>query len=99
MFTAACIALKIPFECTANRNDKSLLIEKFHRFLNKAVAIAAGDRGTLDCFVEAGIAAGYAWNSVPIDGTGIIRSIPAIGRELRFPLDISMPSLPKHTEF
>ena len=30
-------------------------------------------------FTEAGIVAGYAWNSAPIDGTDIIRSIPAIG--------------------
>jgi len=29
---------------------------------------------------------GYAWNISPIDGTNILRSIPAIGRELRFPL-------------
>ena len=94
-FTAACESLKIPFDCAAKRNHKSLLVEKFHRFLNKAVTIAASDRDTLDCFVEAGISAGYAWNSAPIDGTDIIRSIPAIGRELRFPLDISLASTPK----
>ena len=96
---AACIALKNPFECAAKRNHKSLLIEKFHRFLNKAVIIEAGYRGTVNCFVEDGIAAGYAWNSAPIDGTDIIRSILAIGRELHFPLDISMASLPKLAEF
>ena len=97
-FTSACDSLKIPFECAAKRNHKSLLVEKFHRFLNKVVTIAASDRGTLDCFVEAGISAGYAWNSAPIDGTDIIRSIPAIGRELRFPLDISLTALPKLTD-
>ena len=98
-FTAACIVLKIPFEYVAKRNHKSLLIEKMHRFLNKVVTIAASDRSTLYCFVEAGIAAGYAWNSVPIDSTDIIRSIPAISCELRFPLDLRMASLPKLTEF
>ena len=94
-FTAACESLKIPFDCAAKRNHKSLLIEKFHRFLNKAVTIAASDRDTLDCFVEAGISTGYTWNSVPIDGTDIIRSIPVIGRELHFPLDINLASTPK----
>ena len=97
-FTAACDSLRIPFECFAKRNHKSVLVEKFHRFLNKVVTIASNDRDTLDCFVEAGISAGYAWNSAPIDGTDIIRSIPAIGRELRFPLDISLASLPKLTD-
>ena len=97
-FTATCDSLKIPFECAAKRDHKSLLVEKNHRFLNKVVTITASDRGTLDCFVEAGISAGYAWNSAPIDGTDIIRSIPAIGRELRFPLDISLTALPKLTD-
>jgi len=89
-FTAACNLLKILFECAAKRNHKSLLVEKMHRCLNKIVTIAASDRDTLDCFVEAGISAGYAWNSAPVDDIDIIRSIPAIGRELRFPLDISL---------
>ena len=83
-FTTACGSLKIPFECSAKRNHMSLLVEKLHRFLNKVVIIASNDRDTLDYFVEVGISAGYAWNSDPIDGTYIIRSIPAIGRELPF---------------
>ena len=97
-FTAACDSLKIPFECAAKCNHKFLLVEKFHRFLNKLITIAVSDRDTLDCFVEAGIFAGYAWNSAPIDSTDMIRSIPVIGRELRFPLDTSLTALPKLTD-
>ena len=36
----------------------------------------------------------YAWNSIPIDNTSIIHSIPAIGQESRFPLNINLVSLP-----
>ena len=36
----------------------------------------------------------YAWNSSPIDGTGIFCSVTAIGRELRFTLDIDLSDLP-----
>ena len=97
-FIAACDSLKIPFECAAKRNHKFLLVEKFHRFLNKLITIAVSDMDTLDCFVEAGILAGYAWNSAPIDGTDMIRSIPVIGRELRFPLDTSLTALSKLTD-
>ena len=39
-------------------------------------------------FVAASAAAGYTWNRSPINGTNILRSVPAIGCELRFPLDI-----------
>ena len=38
--------------------------------------------------------AAYAWNAMPIDGTDIVRSIPAIGRPLRFPMDIVIADLP-----
>ena len=73
-------------------------LKKITGFFIKVVTIAASDRGIFDCFVEAGISAGYAKNSASIDGTDIIRSIPAIGRELRFPLDIILTMLPKLTD-
>ena len=71
-----------------------MLVEKFHIFLIKEVTIAAKDRGTNDIFVAAGAAAGYAWNSSHIDGTNILLSVPAIGHELRFPLDVDISDLP-----
>ena len=74
-----------------------MLVEKFHQLLNKSVTIAIEDRKKFGCFTEAGIVAGYAWNSAPIDGTDIIRSIPAISRKLRFPIDISSVTLPQLT--
>ena len=84
-FVAMCQSLNLNYEILAKRNHKGLSVEHFHRFLNKSVTIAAEDRGTIDIFVPVGIAAEYAWNSAPIDGTDILRSIPAIGRELHFP--------------
>ena len=44
--------------------------------------------------IECGMISAYAWNASPIDGTDIIRSVPAIGRELKFPLDINLVKLP-----
>ena len=92
--SAMCKASRINYEILAKRDHKGLLVEKFYRFLNKAITIAAEDRVTNDIFVAAGVAAGYAWNSSPIDGTDILRSVPAIGRELRFPLDVNISALP-----
>jgi hypothetical protein len=56
--------------------------------------IAANDRGTNEVFVEAAHTAAYAWNSSPIDGTDIIRSVPAVGRPFRFPFDLSFSGTP-----
>ena len=94
VFSAICKALRINYEILAKRNHKGLLVEKFHRFLNKVITIAAEDRGTNDIFVAAGVVAGYAWNSSPIDRTDILRSVPAIGRKLRFTLDVDVSALP-----
>ena len=62
------------------RNHKGLSVEHFHRFLNKSVTIAAEEHGTNNIFVPDSIASTYAWNSAPIDGTDIIRSIHTIDR-------------------
>ena len=48
--------------------------------------IAAEDRDTNDVVMVVDVAAGYTWDSSPIDGTDILHSAPALGRELRFPL-------------
>ncbi|MGH7954383.1 MAG: hypothetical protein ACREOZ_00320 [Gloeomargaritales cyanobacterium] len=86
-FSDMCKKLNIRFHPLSKVNHKALSVERFHRYLNKAVAIAANDRGTNAIFVEAAAVAAYAWNSSPIDGTGIVRSIPAVGREFKFPCD------------
>ena len=94
VFTVMCKALRINYYILAKRNDKGLLVVNFHRFINKAIAIAAEDRDANDVFVVANVATEYAWNIYTIDGTDILRGVPDIGRELRFPLDINLSVLP-----
>ena len=55
---------------------------------------ATETRGSSEPFVEVDISTAYAWNTSPLDDTGIIRSIPAIGHTLRFPFDIDMADMP-----
>ena len=69
-------------------------MKHFHRCHNKSVTIVVDDRGTND-FFPAGVTADYAWNSTLINGTDILRSIPAIYRELRFPIDVNFSDLTK----
>ena len=44
------------------------------------------------------IAAGYARNSAPIDGTNILRSNVAMGRKFRFLIDINLSPLLQLTQ-
>jgi hypothetical protein len=97
LFKTVCLMLGLSFHVAAKGNHKAVGVEHFHRFLNKAVAIAANDRGTPTVFVEAAHTATYAWNSSPINGTGIICSVPAVGRPSRFPFDLSLCPTPTPT--
>ena len=51
-------------------------------------------RQTHKCFVEVELISVYAWNTMPIDGTDKIRSIPAISRPLKFPMNVALSELP-----
>ena len=94
-FIAICQSLNLNYNVLAKRNYKGLSVEHFRLFFNKSVTIAAEDHGINDIFVPTGIAADYVWNSAPIDGTDIFRSIPTIGRKLHFPSDVNLNTAPK----
>ena len=93
-FERMCKALNIKFHIVAKRNHKAVGVERFHKFLNHAEKISTEERGTSEPFVEVAMATAYAWNASPIEGTDIVRSIPAIGRELRYPLDVHLAETP-----
>jgi hypothetical protein len=66
---------------------------------NKSVTIAVNDRNSIEgVYVAASAVAAYAWNSSPIDRTDIVRSVPAVGREFRFPFDFEYVPSPTMSE-
>lgn len=93
-FQAMCETLNLRFHLVAKRNHKAVGVERFHKFLNHAQKIGTEERGTSAAFVEIGMTTAYAWNASCIDGTEIVRSIPAIGRPLKYPLDINLCTTP-----
>ena len=62
-------------------------VENYHSFINKTQSIAGQDRGIHDVFLQNEKTSQYAWNSTPINGTYIIRSVADVSREFRFLLD------------
>ena len=89
-----CEYLNLNYDILAEHNHKGLNFGRFHRFLKGIITIAAKERGTNNIFVLTSITTGYAWNSVPIDGTDILRSISATGREIHFLINIDINYLP-----
>ena len=95
-FIEMCEILGIRHHCVAKHNHKALSVERFFRVLNKAVTIAAADRKVppSKIFIETAQCTAYAWNSSAIDGTDIIRSVAALGREFKFPFDLTLDEAP-----
>ena len=93
-FVEMAECLDIHVHVAASHNHRTVGVERFHKFLNHTTKIYAEERGTPECFVECGMVSAYAWNASHINGTDIVRSIHAIGRELKFPLDINLMKLP-----
>jgi len=94
IFVLMAKSLAIRTHLAAKRNHKAIGVERVRRFLNHSETIIGSARQTNKCFLEASMIFAYAWNSMPVDGTYIIRSIPTIGRPLRFPMNITLSSLP-----
>ena len=97
-FVDMCKTLKVACDPALKSNHQSASIERFFRFLNKAVKIAIQQRsGDTKISSESAHCATCAWNASAIDGTDIIRSVPAIGRPFRFPIDCELSELPPIT--
>lgn len=94
IFEEMCKILDITYWVLARGNHKGNGAERYHRYLNKVQTIEGNNIGTNTNFMRIAKTTQYAWNSSPIDGTDIVRSIAAVGREFRFPLDVKLSELP-----
>ena len=87
-FIKMCALLTIPHHMSARGNHNAIIVERFNKFLNSGMRIFTSQRGTPRVFQEAAETLAYAWNSAPVTGTDLSRSLLTVGREYRFPIDI-----------
>jgi hypothetical protein len=87
-FKQMCEYLTIPYHAVSPENHKAIMCERFHRYLNKVQKIHRADCESPDQWTMGTLFSLYAWNASPIDGTNIIRSYAARGREFPFPIDV-----------
>jgi hypothetical protein len=66
-----------------------MLVERVNRYLTKGLKIMCNERDSVRIANEAILLLLYAWNSCPVPGTDISRSLVAVGREFAFPIDYS----------
>jgi hypothetical protein len=76
------------YHVVARENHDAILCERFHRYLNKVQRIHMADTNSFSDWALGAYFATYAWNASPIDGTDVVRSFAAKGREFPFPFDV-----------
>jgi hypothetical protein len=87
-----CNALGLTYHTVSKENHKAILTERLHRYLNKVQRLHALDCAVIDDWVIGTTFGIYAWKSAPTDGTDIVRSYAAMGREFPFPIDNKLRS-------
>ncbi len=86
-FDDMCNILKVKHITAARGHHDTIIVERFNRFLNSALIIFCSDRDSMRVFIEGALTAMYAWNSAPVAGTDLSRSLLVTGREFKFPID------------
>ena len=64
-----------------------MLVERINRYLNKGLRVMCNERDSIRVALEAILLILYAWNSCPIPGTDISRSLVAVGHAFAFHID------------
>ena len=95
VFRATCDLLNINCHVLSGDNHDAMIVERLNRYLNKGLTVLSNERDSVRIAQEAILLLIYAWNSAPIPGTDLSRSLVAIGREFSFPIDFSSA---KHLE-
>jgi len=81
--------LQINCHVLSGANHNPMLVERVNRYLTKGLKIMCNKRNSVRIANEAILLLLYAWNSCPVPGTDISRSLVAVGREFAFPIDYS----------
>ena len=89
VFRESLDLLKINHHVLSGDNHDGMLVERLNRYLNKGLCIMSNERDSVRVTLEALLLLVYAWNSCPVPGTDISRSMVAVGREFSFPIDFS----------
>jgi hypothetical protein len=66
-----------------------MMVERVNRYLIKGLKIMTNGRDSVRIALKAILLLLYAWNSCPIPGMDISRSLVAVGHDFAFPIDYS----------
>jgi hypothetical protein len=76
--------LQINSHMLSRGNHNPMLVERVNRYINKGIKIMTIKRDSIQVALEAILYLIYAWDSCPIPGMDISRSLIAVGRKFTF---------------
>ena len=80
VFAETAALLKINIHVLSGENHDPMIVERINRYLNSCLTIFCNERGTNRVALEGILMSLYAWNSAPVIGTDISRSMLVVGR-------------------
>ncbi len=81
--------LQINCHVLSGDNHNPMMVQRVNWYLAKGLKIKTNERDSVRVALEAILLLLYAWNSCPIPGTDISRSLVAVGCEFAFPINYS----------
>ncbi len=81
--------LKINCHVLSGGNHDPMLVKRINRYPNKGLKTMVNNQDSPCITLEAILLLIYTWNSCPLPGTNISRSLVAVGRKFQFPIDFS----------
>jgi hypothetical protein len=89
VFQEVVVLLNMNFHVLSGENHDPMLVERVNRYLNKCLKVMTNERDSVRVATEALLLSIYAWNSAPVLGTDLPRSLIVTGRVFSFPIDFS----------
>jgi hypothetical protein len=88
-FEVTMTLLNINLHVASGGNHDPVLTERFHVFANKSLSLSCTERNSIRVAAEGLQLCKYAWNSAPIIGMDISRSLICVSRGFKFPIEYS----------
>ena len=87
VFEETMLLLKINLHIASGGHHDPILTERLFKYVNKALRVIHNALGTNRSTTQSLALTLYAYNSAPVTGTDISRSLVCTGREFHFPID------------
>ena len=87
VFSQTAALLNINIHVLSSENHDPMIVERICQFLNSCLPVLFNESGNNRVALEGILMSLYAWNSDPVVGTDISRSILVTGWKFNFPID------------